>query len=82
VREALVAEDRLTGSDKRTLLLWVLLGIVGVVFAQKYFFQAFPEASVDFKISRAEALARAQKISGRAGGRRRRVPIGDRFRSG
>jgi membrane protease YdiL (CAAX protease family) len=63
-----VAEDRLrgsgrlSGSDKRALLLWVLLGIVGVLFAYKYFFQAFPEASVDFKVSRGEALARAQKF--------------------
>src|SRR5580704_16464085 len=65
--EALVAEDRLTSSDKRALLLWVLLGIVGVVFAQKYFFRAFPEASVDFKVSRTEALARAQKFVGGLG---------------
>jgi len=62
-----VAEDRLTSSDKRTLLLWVLLGIVGLVFAQRYFFRAFPEASVDFRISRAEALARAQKFVGGLG---------------
>jgi membrane protease YdiL (CAAX protease family) len=62
-----VAEDRLTGSDKRALLLWVLLGIVGIVFAQKYFFRAFPEASVDFKISRAEALARAKQFVGSLG---------------
>jgi membrane protease YdiL (CAAX protease family) len=69
VREALVAEDgnRLTGADKRALILWVLLGIVGVVFAQKYFFRAFPEASVDFKVSRNEALARAQKFIGGVG---------------
>jgi membrane protease YdiL (CAAX protease family) len=67
LREALVAEDRLTGSDKRALLLWILLGIVGVVFAQRYFFQAFPEASVDFKVSRAEALTRAQKFVGSLG---------------
>jgi membrane protease YdiL (CAAX protease family) len=66
-REALVAEDRLTSSDKRALLLWVLLGIVGVVFAHKYFFQAFPEASVDFKVSREEALSRAQKFVGSLG---------------
>jgi membrane protease YdiL (CAAX protease family) len=59
-----VAEDRLTSSDKRALLLWVLLGIVGAVFANKYFFQAFPEASVDFKVSRAEALARAREFVG------------------
>ncbi len=57
-----MAEDRLTSSDKLALLLWVLLGIVGAVFGYKYFFQAFPEASVDFKVSRAEALARAQKF--------------------
>jgi len=62
-----VAEDRLTSSDKRALLLWVLLGIVGVVFAQKYFFRAFPEASVDFKVSRAEALARAKQFVGSLG---------------
>ncbi|MGB7283790.1 MAG: type II CAAX endopeptidase family protein [Candidatus Acidiferrum sp.] len=62
-----MAEDRLTGSDKRTLLLWVLLGIVGAIFAHKYFFRAFPEASVDFKVSRSEALARARTFVGALG---------------
>ena len=57
-----MAEARLTGSDKRGLLLWILLGIVGIVFAQKYFFRAFPEASVDFKVSRAEAQSRARQF--------------------
>jgi hypothetical protein len=57
-----VASDRLTGSDKRALILWVLAGIVGVVFAQRYFFRAFPEASVDFHVSRGEALKRAQSF--------------------
>ena len=54
--------NRLAGSDKRALLLWVLAGIIGIVFAQKYFFRAFPEASVNFQVSREEALARAQKF--------------------
>jgi hypothetical protein len=65
----LVTEDgsRLTSSEKRALVLWVLLGIVGLVFAHRYFFRAFPEASVDFKVSRAEALARAQKFVGSLG---------------
>jgi membrane protease YdiL (CAAX protease family) len=67
LREALVAEGRLTSSDKRALLLWVLLGVVGAVFAYKYFFRAFPEASVDFRVSRNEALARAQKFVGSLG---------------
>ena len=62
-----MAENRLTSSDKRELLLWVLLGIVGAVFAYKYFFRAFPEASVDFKVSRSEALERAQKFVGGLG---------------
>ncbi len=55
-----MAGDRLTGSEKRALVLWVAAGILGIVFAQKYFFRAFPEASVNFQVSREEALARAQ----------------------
>jgi len=57
-----VADDRLTGSDKRALVFWVVLGIVGAVFAYKYFFRAFPEASVNFQVSREEALKRAQNF--------------------
>ena len=57
-----MAGDRLTGSDKRALLFWVVLGILGAVFAQKYFFRAFPEASVNFQVSREEALKRAQSF--------------------
>jgi len=49
--------ERLTNSDKRALLVWVMLGIVGALFARHYFFRAFPEASVDFRVSRDEALA-------------------------
>jgi hypothetical protein len=58
-----VAGDRLTGSDKRALFLWVALGILGALFAYKYFFRAFPEASVNFQVSREEALSRAQKFA-------------------
>ena len=56
-----MAEARLTASDKRSLLLWILLGIIGAFFAHKYFFRVFPEASVDFKVSRAESQKRAKK---------------------
>ena len=55
-----MAGDRLTSSEKRALLLWVAAGIIGLLFAHKYFFQAFPEASVNFQVSREEALARAR----------------------
>jgi membrane protease YdiL (CAAX protease family) len=57
-----LAETRLTGSDKRTLLLWIAFGILGALFAHKYFFRAFPEASVDFKVSRGEAQKRAKEF--------------------
>src|ERR1700674_3434387 len=40
-----------------------MLGIVGALFARHYFFRAFPEASVDFRVSREEALARAQRCA-------------------
>lgn len=55
-----MADARLTGSDKRALLLWIICGALGLVFAQRYFFRAFPEASVDFKISRKDAQERAR----------------------
>ncbi|MBV9888200.1 MAG: CPBP family intramembrane metalloprotease, partial [Acidobacteria bacterium] len=51
---------RLSGRDKRALILWVLAGIIGAWFAHHYYFRAFPEASVDFRVSRGEALKRAQ----------------------
>jgi membrane protease YdiL (CAAX protease family) len=61
-REVPLAEDRLTGSDKRILVLWILCGMVGALFAHKYFFRAFPEASVDFKVSRADAQEHAKEF--------------------
>ena len=57
-----MSEDRLTGRDKRVLLLWIVFGLIGVSFAHRYFFRAFPEASVDFKVSRTDAQGRARKF--------------------
>jgi len=57
-----VAGERLEAKDLRVLALWILLGIAGAWFAQRYFFVAFPEASVDFRVSRADALAAAKKF--------------------
>jgi membrane protease YdiL (CAAX protease family) len=57
-----VARERLSGSEKRALLFWVVAGTVGLLFAHRYFFQAFPEASVNFEVSRKEALERAEKF--------------------
>ena len=52
--------DRLSSSDRRALILWVALAVAGALFAYKYFFAAFPEASVDLRVSRGEALERAR----------------------
>ncbi len=57
-----MAGDRLTSSDKRALLLWVLAGIIGALVGYKYYFQAFPEAAVNLQVSREEALQRAQQF--------------------
>jgi membrane protease YdiL (CAAX protease family) len=42
--------------------MWVIAGVAGALFADKYYFRAFPEASVNFKVSRAEALSRAKEF--------------------
>ncbi len=59
---------RLTAGDLRILLLWLLAAIAGIVAAQRYFFQAFPEAAVDFKVSREQALERARDFVRQQGG--------------
>jgi Type II CAAX prenyl endopeptidase Rce1-like len=55
-----VADERLERRDLKILLLWLLAGLIGAGFAWKYFFVAFPEASVDFRVSRPAALAEAR----------------------
>jgi hypothetical protein len=57
-----VAGKRLTSREMRALVVWVAVGIVGLWYAHRNFFRAFPEASVDFKVTRSEALRDAQKF--------------------
>ena len=57
-----MATLRLSSREKRALILWVLAGIVGLWYAQRHFFEAFPEASVNFKVPREEALRRAKSF--------------------
>ena len=52
--------ERLSAKDFRVLIIWILLGALGVFVAWRYFFQAFPEASINFQVSRDEALSRAK----------------------
>ena len=54
--------SRLEGKDLRTLLLWIVIGILGAVAATRYFHAAFPEAAVDLKVSKTEVLEKARKF--------------------
>lgn len=63
-----LSAERLTGSDRRALLFWLVLAIAGAAFAFRYYFAAFPEAAINFQISRAEALARARQFVTGLGG--------------
>jgi membrane protease YdiL (CAAX protease family) len=58
----IVANERLRGSDRLALLLWLVAAVAGGLFAFKYFFAAFPEAAVNFQVPRAEAVARARQF--------------------
>jgi hypothetical protein len=53
----------LNARDMRVLLLWLLAGLIGAGVAYRYFFQAFPEASVNFKVTRSAALDQARAFA-------------------
>jgi hypothetical protein len=55
--------ERLDAHDAKVLLIWIFAGLLGAGVAHKYFFQAFPEASVEFKVPRAAALEQAKKFA-------------------
>jgi membrane protease YdiL (CAAX protease family) len=61
--EARLSLERLDGNDKKLLLIWILAGLLGAGVAYKYFFQAFPEASVEFKVPRVAALEQARQFA-------------------
>jgi len=65
--EACLSLERLDGKDARVLLIWILAGLLGAGVAYKYFFQAFPEASVEFKVPRAAALEQAKQFASMQG---------------
>ena len=59
--------ERLDSKDARVLLIWILAGLLGAGVAYRYFFQAFPEASVEFKVPRADALDQARQFASAQG---------------
>ncbi|HLJ24832.1 MAG TPA: type II CAAX endopeptidase family protein [Candidatus Acidoferrales bacterium] len=54
--------EKLDRNDAKILLLWILAGVAGAVVAYTFFFRAFPEASVEFKVPRAEAVNIAREF--------------------
>jgi membrane protease YdiL (CAAX protease family) len=62
-----LALERLSASDKKTLLIWILCALIGGGVACKYFFRAFPEASIDFRVSRHAAVALARQFAASQG---------------
>ena len=59
--------DRLDRKDAKVLLMWIFAGMLGASVAYTYFFQAFPEASVDFRVPRSGALAIAKQFASAQG---------------
>jgi membrane protease YdiL (CAAX protease family) len=66
-REECLSLERLDGKDVKVLLIWILAGVLGAGVAYTYFFRAFPEASVEFKVPRADALAAAKRFAAAQG---------------
>jgi membrane protease YdiL (CAAX protease family) len=66
-QEACLPLERLDRKDAKVLLIWIFAGILGAVVAYTYFFRAFPEASVEFKVSRADSLAIAKQFAAAQG---------------
>ena len=52
----------LTTKDKRTIALWALAAVVGLVIVFNYHESAFPSASIDFQLTRTEAEEAAKDI--------------------
>jgi membrane protease YdiL (CAAX protease family) len=53
--------ERATKRDWIGPLVFVVLGIIGAIVAKTFFFQAFPEASIDLKLSRADVAQRSEQ---------------------
>jgi membrane protease YdiL (CAAX protease family) len=66
-QEACLPLERLDRNDAKVLLIWILAGLLGACVAYTYFFRAFPEASVEFKVPRADALGVAKQFTAAQG---------------
>ncbi len=51
-----MALERLTGADKRLLLACALISAISLFVGVRYYFLAFPEASIDFRVTRESSV--------------------------
>lgn len=54
--------ERLSGSERRIVLLLLVVAVACVFYTRRHFFEAFPEASIELRYSKAEITARAEKF--------------------
>src|SRR5437867_13443183 len=55
-------EEKLDGRDHRFILICILICAASLYVGVRYFYLAFPEASIDFKVTRDSSLPVAQKF--------------------
>lgn len=54
--------ERTTRADWRWPVVFLVLGVLGVLTARQFFFQAFPEASINLVVPRAEIAQRSEEF--------------------
>jgi membrane protease YdiL (CAAX protease family) len=59
--------ERFRPGDGRVLALCALVSVVGAFVGVRYYFRAFPEASIDFRITKEASRAPAERFLGDAG---------------
>src|SRR6185295_2436459 len=60
-----MTNERLTSADKRLLLVCALVAAVSLFVGIRYYFEAFPEASIDFRVTRQTSLPVAEAFLAR-----------------
>ena len=58
----MIAIEKATARDWKWPGIFLALGVLGVVVAVRFFFQAFPEASIDLKVARSEIAQRSEQF--------------------
>jgi hypothetical protein len=58
---------RLTSSDRKTIVVAILIAAFSLALSVKYFSHAFPEAAIQFRVNRDDSAPLAQKFLGERG---------------